>query len=90
VFVLLGARHLDRLRGNAVARAFLDGAGPSAIGAILGTAIPLAEGLHHVWQAGVLAAAILSLLVLRIGVVTTLVCAASLGVVAALGGAAAP
>ena len=44
-FVLLGARHFDRLRADRRVRAFLDGAGPAAIGAILGSAIPLAAGL---------------------------------------------
>ena len=41
-FILFGARHFDRLRANHRARAFLDGAGPAAIGAIFGSAIPLA------------------------------------------------
>src|SRR5262252_7133610 len=40
-FVLLGASRFDRLRSNESARAFLGGAGPAAIGAILGTAVPL-------------------------------------------------
>ena len=39
------------------ARAFLDGAGPAAIGAILGSAIPLARALDEPWQYAVLAAA---------------------------------
>ena len=42
-FVLIGGGHFERLRGNARAGAFLDGAGPAAIGAILGSAIPLAS-----------------------------------------------
>ncbi len=57
LFVLLGARHFDSLRHNARVRAFLEGAGPAAIGAIIGVAIPLALALHEVWQVGVLAAA---------------------------------
>ena len=40
VFVLAGARHFQALRHNAAARSFLDGAGPAAIGAIIGVAIP--------------------------------------------------
>ena len=44
-FILLGGRRFERLRENAGARAFLDGAGPAAIGAILGAAIPLAGAL---------------------------------------------
>jgi chromate transporter len=42
-FILLGARHFDRLRRSARVRAFLDGAGPAAIGAILGASIPLVQ-----------------------------------------------
>ena len=36
-------RAFERLRGNDRARGFLDGAGPAAIGAILGSAVTLAE-----------------------------------------------
>jgi chromate transporter len=85
-FVLLAGGRFERLRRNATARAFLDGAGPAAIGAILGAAIILAESLHHPWQAGVLAAAALALLVFRRGVVATLLCAGAVGVVVALAG----
>jgi hypothetical protein len=42
-FILLGGERFDRLRADRRARAFLDGAGPAAIGAILGSAIPLAR-----------------------------------------------
>jgi chromate transporter len=49
-FVLLGARHFDQLRTNATARGFLDGAGPAAKGAILGSAITLARALNEPWQ----------------------------------------
>ena len=38
----LGADRFDRLRANPASARFLDGAGPAAIGAILGAAIPLA------------------------------------------------
>jgi chromate transporter len=88
--VLLGARHIDRLRRSTIAGAFLDGAGPAAIGAILGTAIPLVGGLHHGWQAGVLVAALACLFLLRRGVVITLVSAAAFGVATALAGGAIP
>jgi chromate transporter len=88
-FVLLGARHLDRLRKSERARAFLDGAGPAAVGAILGAAIPLARALEHGWQAGVLAAAVVSVLLLRRGVVATLLAAGLAGVAAVALGAAA-
>lgn len=87
-FVLLGGRHFEDLRRNARARAFLDGAGPAAIGAILGAAMPLALALHHGWQAGVLACAVTSLFLLRRGVVPTLLGAAAIGTAAAYLGAA--
>jgi chromate transporter len=81
-FILLGGPHFDRLRDNSAARAFLDGAGPAAIGAILGAAITLALALAQAWQFGVLAAAAVALLVLRRGVVVTLVAAGLIGVIA--------
>ena len=86
-FILLGGGRFERLRGNANARAFLDGAGPAAIGAILGAAITLALALAHAWQFGLLAAAAVALLLLRRGVVETLLGAAAIGVIAALAGA---
>ena len=89
-FVLLGARHFDQLRRNPGVLAFLDGAGPAAIGAILGATVPLAAALTETWQAPVLAAAVLSLLALRRGVVTTLLAAAALGAALALAGAPVP
>jgi len=44
-FILVGARHFDRIRADRKAIAFLDGAGPAAIGAIVGSAISLARAL---------------------------------------------
>src|SRR5262249_26973528 len=49
-FILLGAHRFDQIRGDHRARAFLDGAGPAAIGAIYGSAIPLTRALSHPWQ----------------------------------------
>ena len=89
-FILLGAARFDRLREDRRARAFLDGAGPAAIGAILGSAVPLAEALSEAWQYAVLAAATILLVVLRRGVVTTLLAAAATGVVVALAGGPVP
>lgn len=89
-FILLGARHFDRLRGNPHVRAFLDGAGPAAVGAILGSAIPLALSLTQPWQYAVLAGAAILLLALRRGVVTTLLVAAAAGSLLAIAGAALP
>ena len=90
LFVLIGARHFDSLRHNTIVRAFLDGAGPAAIGAIIGVAIPLALALHETWQFGVLAAATVVLFAFRRGVVLTLLLAAAAGVVAAQVGAPLP
>jgi len=87
VFILGGGRRFDHVRRDERARAFLDGAGPAAIGAILGSAIPLARALHEAWQFGVLAAAAALLLLLRRQVVPTLLLAGAAGtVVALLGG----
>ena len=83
-FILLGGRRFDQLRGDRRARTFLDGAGPAAIGAIFGSAIPLTRALSHTWQYAVLAGALLLLLLLRRGVVFTLLCAGAAGVVIAL------
>ena len=71
--MLVGAGRFDRLRANPTVRAFLAGAGPAAIGAIAGAAVPLALALTETWQLAVLAAAAVALLVLRRGVVATLV-----------------
>jgi chromate transporter len=89
-FVLAGARHFDQLRANPLARAFLAGAGPAAIGAILGAAVPLALALGEPWQLAVLGAAAIALLALRRGVVVTLLGAALSGLVAAQLGAPLP
>jgi chromate transporter len=87
-FVLGGGRYFDRLRASPRVQAFLTGAGPAAIGAIAGAAVPLGLALAHLWQLGVLAAAAAWLLVLRRGVVGAIVGSAVLGVVAFLAGAA--
>jgi chromate transporter len=89
-FILIGAERFDRLRASPAVRAFLGGAGPAAIGAIAGAAIPLALALDEAWQLAVLAAAALALVVLRCGVVTTLVATGVAGALAALLGAPLP
>jgi chromate transporter len=89
-FILLGGRRFERLRENANARAFLDGAGPAAIGAILGAAVTLAGALGEGWQAAVLAVAAIALLVVGRGVVETLLVAGLVGVALALAGAPLP
>ena len=85
-FVLVGARHFDRLRANTVVGSFLRGAGPAAIGAIAGSAIPLGLSIGHLWQIPVLVGALLWLFVLRYGVVSALLSAGAVGVVLALAG----
>ena len=87
-FVLLGARHFDHLRRNRTIQAFLTGAGPAVIGAIAGSAIPLARALPHDWQYLLLIAAAGWLLALRRGIVSALLLAAGCGTIAALAGAA--
>jgi chromate transporter len=89
-FILLGADRFERIRQDASVRSFLDGAGPAAIGAIIGSAIPLARALSEPWQYAVLAAAAVALFALRRGVVLTLVGAGSIGVALALSGVALP
>ena len=89
-FVLVGGPHFDRLRHDERVRAFLDGAGPAAIGAILGSSIPLARALSEGWQFVLLAVAVAMLFVARRGVVVTLLTAAVIGVVVALAGGPVP
>ena len=59
--ILLGGAAFERLRSNRSARTFLDGAGPAAIGAILGAGLTLAGALEAGWQFAVLAGAALLL-----------------------------
>jgi len=89
-FILVAGPRFERLRNNQNARAFLDGAGPAAIGAILGAAILLAGALHETWQLAVLALAAIALLVAKRGIVETLLAAAVIGVILALAGAPLP
>jgi chromate transporter len=89
-FILIGAERFDRLRANQGVRAFLDGAGPAAIGAIAGSAIPLALALAEGWQFAVLAAAAAVLFVGRRGVVLTLLAAGVAGALASALGAPLP
>ena len=90
VLVLVGRERFDRIRTDLNARAFLQGAGPAAIGAILGAAVPLAGALSEPWQDVVLAAAAAALLVLRRSVVLVLVGAAGIGLVLMWAGATIP
>jgi chromate transporter len=89
-FILIAGPRFERLRSNQNARAFLDGAGPAAIGAIFGAAILLAGALHETWQIAVLALAAIALLVLKRGIVETLLSAGVIGLILALAGVPLP
>ena len=87
VAVMVGGPRFQQIRGSARAQAFLDGAGPAAIGAILGSAVPLAGALRHGWQIPVLACAAIALLLAHRGVVQTLLAAGIVGTIVVLAGA---
>ena len=90
LIVLVAGGQFRRLRTNPGAQAFLDGAGPAAIGAILGAAIPLTGALVETWQFLILGAAAVALLIARRGVVTTLVAAGLVGTIVAVAGGPLP
>ena len=84
--IALGGRGFARLRASRGARAFLDGAGPAAIGAIVGAAVPLAAGLEEVWMvavaltaAGALALGRSPIVVLLAGAAAGVICVLALG-----------
>src|SRR5581483_3930172 len=89
-FVVLGGGRFDQLRRSDRAQAFLGGAGPAAIGASLGAAIPLAAALSEWWQFIVLPCAAIALLIARRGVVSVLVGAGMVGAIIGLAGGAVP
>jgi chromate transporter len=78
-FILLGARHFDRLRLNSSVAAFLAGAGPSVIGAIGASALALALLMTHLWQGPVLAAALVWMFALKRSSPVMLIGAALIG-----------
>ena len=90
VLVLVGRSRFDRLRGSPAPRAFLAGAGPAAIGAIIGSSVLLAQELTQAWQYVLLAAAMAALLVARRGIVGVLILAGALGELALAAGAHIP
>lgn len=64
--LILGlAPRFDRLRADERLRAFLDGAGPAAVGAILGAAVPLALAIGEPWQVVLLAGGFVALFAAR-------------------------
>jgi chromate transporter len=89
-FILIGAQRFERLLHDERVIAFLAGAAPAAAGAIVGAAIPLTRALGEDWQYPLLGAAAVALILLRRGVVTTLLLAGLVGTLAALLGAPLP
>jgi chromate transporter len=85
-FVLFGGPRFTRLRANTAVRSFLTGAGPSVVGAIAGSAIPLGLAIEHLWQIPVLALALLWVFLGRRNVVSCLLIAGGVGVILALAG----
>jgi chromate transporter len=86
-FVLVGGSRFDKIRANSSVEHFLTGAGPAVIGAIAGSAIPLASSLHLHWQIPILVSAALWLMLARRSVVSCLVVAGVIGTIVALAGA---
>ena len=89
-FIALGADRFEKLRTNPSPLAFLEGAGPAAIGAILGAAIPLTMALSETWQFFVLGAGALALLIWHRSVILVIVGGAVAGTAAVLLGATLP
>ncbi len=90
LMVMAGGGRFLRLREAPRAQRFLAGAGPAAIGAIFGAAVPLAGAITELWQAVLLALAAIALLLLRRGIVLTLVASGAAGALLALAGAPVP
>lgn len=90
LFVLLIGARWDRIAASDRAQAFLGGAGPAAIGGILGAAVPLATALSEPWQWALAAVAGAALLLGGRGVVTTLLACGAAGAAIALAGGPIP
>ncbi|MCW3016034.1 MAG: chromate transporter, chromate ion transporter family, partial [Solirubrobacterales bacterium] len=90
LIVAVGGERFAALRANPSARAFLDGAGPAAIGAIFGAAVPLLGGVEEVWQMVVLALAAVLVLSGRLGTVPVLALAAVVGTAVGVAGGPLP
>jgi chromate transporter len=85
-FIIGGGRHFAALRANRGVQSFLVGAGSATIGAIAGSAVPLARALILPWQFVVLGVAAVSIIGLRQSVVLSLVGAGLIGALGALCG----
>jgi chromate transporter len=88
--ILLAGRRFAQLRSSRDARAFLDGAGPAGVGAILGAAVALVGGVGVWWQWAILALGAVGLLTRRAGVIAVLLASAAIGALAATAGAPLP
>jgi chromate transporter len=87
--IVLGfAGRFEQIKRSPNVQAFLGGAGPAAIGAIVGVAALLASELRHGWQVALLVLAFAALLLGRRSVVPVLIAAGLIGAVAGLAGAA--
>jgi chromate transporter len=82
-FVLAGAPYFDTLRTRPGPRAFLDGAGPAAVGAIFGAAVLLAPQAGKEWWQGLVIAACIGAVLLRRSSFVVLVLGLALGLLAA-------
>jgi len=80
IFVLLGAKHFENLLKNSRVRAFIDGAGPVAIGLIIGSAFLLGRQFSQTWQYGLLAVALGAVFAFKRGTVAVIASAAIVGV----------
>jgi chromate transporter len=85
-FVLAGAPFFDELRARPGPRAFLDGAGPAAVGAIFGAAALLAPQAGEEWWQGIVIAACVAAALLRLNSFVILVLGLALGLLAAVFG----
>jgi chromate transporter len=89
VMVIVAGPRFEQIRSSRRATSFLAGAGPCVLGAIAGSAVPLALSLTRGWQVAVLAGGLVWLFLLRRGVVLGLVLAGLVGVVIVAAGATA-
>jgi chromate transporter len=90
VFIGCYGQHFARVRESRKAQAVLLGSGPAALGAILGSSVPLAAALHEPWQWALLLLAAAVLLSGRVALVPTLAACAALGIACGAAGATIP
>lgn len=86
----VGARHFEKIRLNVSIRSFLNGAGPAAIGGILGVSVPLLMSLSAQWQFVLAALSLFIVLALKRSPFQTLLITATLGVIVVQAGMSLP